>query len=282
MSPHDTPPAAPPAHARLRVVVLTCAAHGLEMADTLAAVSGIDVLAVIHAPLRRGPWRKRLRRAWRNRGLLGLLQIAAGRLRGALMRVSRRTLLPPASPGHRVPVRYVHDFHDAEALEFLRSLAPDVAVVDGTYILQPSVFDLPRLGSLNLHCGRVPEFRGSPPVFWELFRGVREVGVTIHRVSAQLDEGPILAERSFPLEPAPAGDPVRHADHVWRTVLRPAGLEMMADTVRRLCDGSLRPRPQPPSDHPPNRTPALAEVRELRRRVRQRRREAGPSSADSG
>jgi hypothetical protein len=66
-----------------RVAVLTCSDLGLETADVIAEVPGVDVVAVFHSPMRRGTARQRLRRAWRNRGLPGLFQIAASRIRTA-------------------------------------------------------------------------------------------------------------------------------------------------------------------------------------------------------
>jgi methionyl-tRNA formyltransferase len=221
--------------------------------------------------MRRGTARQRLRRAWRNRGLPGLFQIAASRIRTACAAALRRQTLAQRTPRHSIPVLHFRDFHDEACLTAIDGLAIDLFVVSGTYILRPPVFERPRLGSINLHCGRVPDFRGSPPAFWELYEGVPEVGVTVHRVSARLDEGAVLMEDRFPLDIAPPGDPVQHAQHVWRTVLFPAGLRMLARVVSRFAHGGLTEKPQPPGDRPPYRTPTRAQVRELRRRVRSRR-----------
>ena len=95
----------------------------------------------------------------------------------------------------------------------------------------------------------------------------------MHRVTAKLDEGPILAQRVFPLDPVPPGDPVRYADAVYRTVLRPNGLRMMADAVAAIAHGTATARPQGPTDTPTFKRPDHAVVRELRARVRERIRE---------
>lgn len=259
-------------HRPFRVAVLTCSDLGFETADVIAEVPGVDVVAVIHSPLRRGSVRQRLRRAWRNRGLPGLFRIAFSRAHNAFARLLGRHTLAQRTPRHSIPILYFRDFHDEDCLTAIDGLSIDLFVVSGTYILRPPVFERPRHGSINLHCGRVPEFRGSPPAFWELYEGVPEVGVTIHRVSAQLDEGAVLMEERFPLDIAPAGDPVAHAQLVWRTVLFPAGLRMLAEVVSRFAHGGLTETRQPPGDRPPYRTPTREQVRELRRRVRSRRR----------
>ena len=74
----------------------------------------------------------------------------------------------------------------------LRECQADLAVVLGTRILRPELFSVPRLGSVNLHKGKVPEYRGMPPGFWELYEGERSAGITVHFVSAKLDAGDVV------------------------------------------------------------------------------------------
>jgi methionyl-tRNA formyltransferase len=150
-------------------------------------------------------------------------------------------------------------------------LKADLGVVAGTYILRESVFALPRLGSINLHSGKAPEYRGAAPAFWELYNGEREVGITIHRVTAALDAGHILRQETFPLDPAPVEDPMAYLERYRREVLRPQGVRLVAETVAALADGTVVERPQDPARARTYRTPDLAAARELRRRVARRR-----------
>ena len=55
---------------------------------------------------------------------------------------------------------------------------------------------MPRLGSINIHHGKLPEYRGSESIFWSLYQGEEFAGVTIHRVDQELDAGAILLEDS--------------------------------------------------------------------------------------
>jgi len=62
------------------------------------------------------------------------------------------------------------------AAEALTALKPDLAIVLGTRVLRRSTFGVPRLGSINLHKGALPRYRGMPPGFWELYNGEKSAG----------------------------------------------------------------------------------------------------------
>ncbi|HEX8719524.1 MAG TPA: polysaccharide deacetylase family protein [Pyrinomonadaceae bacterium] len=94
------------------------------------------------------------------------------------------------------------DINGAEALEFVKSLGADLGVVYGTRILKPHLFEAPRLGSVNIHKHKVPDYRGSgAPGLWEMRDGRAEQTVTVHRVTKEVDAGSVLGERTFPIEP---------------------------------------------------------------------------------
>ena len=260
----------------LRVVVLTCgdpgSASGFESARAIAQVPGVEVVAVAVSPHRRPRGiRARLRQVYRRHGIPGLAGIPARKLRAMLRRGGGA---PAAGQDTSVPALALDDFHAEASLAALRALAPDLAVIDGTYILKESVFSLPRLGAINLHCGRLPEYRGAPPAFWELYNGEREVGVTVHWVTAGVDEGPIIRQELVPLDPAPAGDPMRVVHEIWRDTLRPIGVRLLAEAVAAIAAGDGEGRRQDPAEGRTYRFPDYRTVRELRARVAGRRREA--------
>lgn len=92
------------------------------------------------------------------------------------------------------------DIHSADALKFVRGLDADLAVVYGTRILKPELFEIPREGSINLHQRKVPQYRGGGPIgLWELLENEPEIGVTVHRVAAQVDTGNVIRETTIPI-----------------------------------------------------------------------------------
>jgi folate-dependent phosphoribosylglycinamide formyltransferase PurN len=256
---------------RLRVVVLTCSDLGGETAQILANLNAVERVTVIRAPQPRAKTlRRRLVLTLKRHGGVGLARLATRKL--VIWRRTNRPA-PRAAPHPRVDHLEVMRFETPEGLEAISSCRPDLAVVDGTYILSQSVFELPRLGSINLHCGYLPDYKGAPPAFWELLEGTPEVGVTIHFVTADLDGGPIISRRKFPLDICPEGDPMEYIATVWSATLRPAGIAMIGAAIEQAHKtGSIAAIPQNPAFGVMHRSPNHTQIRELRRVVRERRR----------
>jgi folate-dependent phosphoribosylglycinamide formyltransferase PurN len=257
----------------LDVVLFTSSLLGVEVA---AAVAGIDEVRSLHvvttALPRPATVLERVRKTYRYFGPAGMLASVRARL--------PRPFSPPAAPeladeiARRVPSAvqlHYADLHAPECLARLRELKPDLGIVFACYRLRRSLFSIPRLGTLNLHLGKAPEFRGSSPGFYELLAGVPEVGVTVHRVDEGLDSGPILLQRSFPLDPAPHGDPIGYLGALQARVLVPAGAAMMADAVRLVARGEVVEVPQSRGGPRPRSRATWAQQRELRKVIAARR-----------
>jgi methionyl-tRNA formyltransferase len=82
----------------------------------------------------------------------------------------------------------------------LASVEPDLVVCTGfPWKIPPEALAVPRLGWLNGHPSLLPRHRGPLPVAWAIREGDDEIGITFHRMDAELDTGPMLAQRSYPL-----------------------------------------------------------------------------------
>ena len=99
----------------------------------------------------------------------------------------------------KVPYFEVDDYHSSETIERLKDSDIDLFVLYGTNIIRESVFGIPRRGTINLHQGLAPYYRGGPPIFWELLNGEDKVGITIHYVSAKVDAGDIILQETAPM-----------------------------------------------------------------------------------
>jgi len=262
----------------LKVAVLSCGALGVEVSNRLVELTEVESVTLVLSPYRRGPARGfwgMTRHTLKMEGIPGVLRGLRRRLSRVLAAGSADPVAAPPEAGAdpRVSIIHVDDFHSSRGLEALREHAPDLGVLAGTYILKEEVFSLPPLGSVNLHSGKVPEYRGAAPAFWELYNGEVEVGITIHEVTARLDAGQVHRLEVFPLDPAPPGDPIEYVERFRREVLRPNGIRMIAEVVRDIALGQAHPVPQDPSRARTYRTPDYRARQELRRRVASRRRE---------
>jgi methionyl-tRNA formyltransferase len=122
----------------------------------------------------------------------------------------------PDRPGHRnkilpTPVKQAalkHGLHvyqpdrisSPESIAQIRWANPDLMVVVAYgQILPPEVLEIPPRGVVNVHASLLPRHRGAAPVNQAILSGDRETGVTLMLMDAQLDHGPILAQRSVPI-----------------------------------------------------------------------------------
>ncbi len=101
-----------------------------------------------------------------------------------------------------VPVAIRSRPDDEELLAVLKEADPDVIVATNwrTWI-PPRVFNLPRLGTLNIHDSLLPAYAGFSPLIWALINGEKNVGVTAHMMTDVLDAGDIVLQRSVPVGP---------------------------------------------------------------------------------
>jgi methionyl-tRNA formyltransferase len=103
-----------------------------------------------------------------------------------------------------------------------------------------------------------------------MLEGVPDVGVTVHRVSEQLDAGAVLLQETFPLDLAPRGDPMDYLYRYQAEVLIPNGIRLMGQAVRQIAQGTQVESPQPPGP-PARRRATYRQQQELRRLVALRR-----------
>jgi methionyl-tRNA formyltransferase len=111
----------------------------------------------------------------------------------------------------------------------LASFEPDLTICYGCpWKIRPEALAVPRLGALNIHPSLLPRYRGPLPVSHALLNGDREIGLTIHRMDADFDTGPILAQASEPLDEVETEDALIAKLARLRTLLVPIALERVA------------------------------------------------------
>jgi folate-dependent phosphoribosylglycinamide formyltransferase PurN len=271
---------------KFRVILLTHGGAELVL-ERLLALEGVEVAGVFvetEITPRRGT-REKLRRSVRYDGWAATVRKLAGQLSGRRAGADLaaaeavRDALRESAAARGVPFHFVNNYHTAEAVELMRAARADLGVVYGTNIIRESVFGIPRLGSINLHQGLAPFYRGGPPVFWELYNGEREVGLTVHFVAAKVDTGAVLLQETVPLAYDDAhGDDFETFIEEYTARLRALSAELVARAVGMIAEGTHEARPQDTSLGRRYRLPTKREKDELRRRLRARRREASAAA----
>ena len=153
-----------------------------------------------------------------------------------------QTLAPPpvkeAALRLGLPVYQPERVKRPESVDYLRTLAPDAMVVVGYgQIIPQSIIDIPLLGILNVHASLLPKYRGAGPIQWAIVNGETVTGVTIMRIDAGLDTGPLLLKA----ETAIGGDET--ALELGRR-LSVMGADLLVEALDALTAGRGVPQPQ--------------------------------------
>jgi methionyl-tRNA formyltransferase len=99
------------------------------------------------------------------------------------------------------------------------------------------VWNMPPMGSVNLHGSLLPQYRGAAPINWAVMNGEKETGVTTFKLKHAIDTGDILLQESFPIgENETAGE--------IHDRMKEIGAQLLVKTVKGLADGTLKERPQ--------------------------------------
>jgi methionyl-tRNA formyltransferase len=115
-------------------------------------------------------------------------------------RVLTASAVKQYAQSHAIAVEQPLNFRDAAAIEHLRSYAPDVMVVAAYGLILPQVvLDIPQFACLNIHASLLPRWRGAAPIQRAILAGDTQTGVTIMRMEAGLDTGPMLKTQSCAL-----------------------------------------------------------------------------------
>lgn len=139
---------------------------------------------------------------------------------------------------HGIPVFQPEKLRRAEAIETLRQWQVDVYVVAAFgQILPQAVLDIPAYGSINIHASLLPRWRGAAPIQAAIRAGDHETGITIMKMDAGLDTGPMLSWRAIPITADETGQSLHDK-------LSQLGGDLLIETLPGYFDGSIQPQPQ--------------------------------------
>lgn len=123
-------------------------------------------------------------------------------------------------------------------LEALRSYKADLQIVVAFRMLPEVVWDMPDLGTVNVHASLLPQYRGAAPINWAIINGETETGVTTFRLKHEIDTGNILLQEKVAILPED------NIGTVYEKLMQ-KGAGLLLKTVDGLVNNSITEQPQP-------------------------------------
>ncbi|MFC1657370.1 methionyl-tRNA formyltransferase [Candidatus Moduliflexota bacterium] len=101
-----------------------------------------------------------------------------------------------------VPVYPGKGINSSEFVEEVKRIGPDIIVsVAAPVIFKRDLIGAARKGCINIHHGKLPRYRGMMPNFWQLYHGEERVGITVHEINEEIDDGRIILQKEVDVLP---------------------------------------------------------------------------------
>ena len=150
-------------------------------------------------------------------------------------------MLTEYSEANNFQVYFVSDANSSECQKILKKIAPDIIISMICQILKDFIFTIPRLGTINIHAGFLPKFRGTDCRRWAILKG-GDVGVSIHFIDSGVDTGDIIVRKKIKIIPGDTiGDVAERSYYEGRYLA-------LTEAIKRIKNNTVRRIKQKPSD----------------------------------
>lgn len=115
---------------------------------------------------------------------------------------SGRVYLDGFAESHCVPLLKVRSVNDDEVVDQIRDRGIDwLFIIGWSQIAKQNLLEAPRLGCVGIHPTLLPQGRGRAPIPWAILKGLDQTGVTLFKLDAGVDTGPIISQLPLPIGP---------------------------------------------------------------------------------
>ncbi|WEK68187.1 MAG: methionyl-tRNA formyltransferase [Candidatus Chryseobacterium colombiense] len=146
---------------------------------------------------------------------------------------------------NNLPVFQPEKLRNPEFLEELRKLDADVFVVVAFRMMPKVLFEMPKMGTFNLHASLLPDYRGAAPINYAVINGEEKTGATTFFINEKIDEGNILLQEELAILPDETAGSLHDR-------LMEMGSKLVVKTLDGLAENSIIEKPQPNVEHPKN------------------------------
>ena len=144
-----------------------------------------------------------------------------------------------------LPVFQPEKLRNPEFLEQMKSLEADLFVVVAFRMMPKILFEMPRLGTFNLHASLLPDYRGAAPINYAVINGEKKTGATTFFINEKIDEGNILLQDEIEILPN------ENAGHLHDRLME-MGSRLVVKTLNGLAEDKIIEQPQPFVEQPKN------------------------------
>jgi len=135
-------------------------------------------------------------------------------------------------------VMRVENINESSFLQQLTNLRPCLLICAGySTIFKSELLQLAQLGTINLHAGRLPQYRGGSPLNWQIINGEPSAGLSVIRMDEGIDTGEILGEITLEIRPSETIATLHHRTN-------PAFGQLVLQVLDHMDAGTLAPRQQ--------------------------------------
>ena len=138
---------------------------------------------------------------------------------------------------HGLKVLQPEKLRDESFITELTNLSADVFVVVAFRMLPAAVWQIPKLGTFNLHASLLPQYRGAAPINWAVINGEKKSGVTTFLIDDKIDTGSILMQKEIAL----SRDETAGSLHDKLMII---GAELVVETLNGLANKTIQPKVQ--------------------------------------
>ncbi|MGU3377524.1 methionyl-tRNA formyltransferase [Chryseobacterium sp. M5A1_1a] len=146
---------------------------------------------------------------------------------------------------NNIPVFQPEKLRNPEFLEELRKLDADVFVVVAFRMMPKVLFEMPKMGTFNLHASLLPDYRGAAPINYAVINGEEKTGATTFFINEKIDEGNILLQGELEIQLD------ENAGNLHDRLME-MGAKLVVKTLDGLAENAIEERPQPQVEYPKN------------------------------
>lgn len=131
---------------------------------------------------------------------------------------------------------------DPEFLIRLKSLKADLQIIVAFRMLPEQIWNMPSMGTFNLHASLLPQYRGAAPIHWAIINGEKETGVTTFFLQQEIDTGDLLFQEAEPIHENDT------TGNIYQRLME-KGAQLVVKTTHAIINNQIKPQAQKESQH---------------------------------